>query len=306
MAGEGVFGTMLGRFGSGFTDERDRQMKMAQIEMQNKRQAAMDADHMQTSALQRAVGTFNMGAPERQQAEFDHKQKAAHGMILQRFGEKESGGVDFRPGMDYAAQYDNLLGNERAAATAKAADERMMEGKRFDVANRAPLAPNNYDEVKRHNLAMERLAGQRATTGGVQGQRIQATYKKQAQTLDNLQDAIKTYRTQLTNTGIEVMPGAKKSLLTGSYANLKLLAKEAANLGALTGPDVKILEELFNDPATLTSAGLNVLQGGQRAKGLLDQLGQYESIIKGNRSRLEQNYGEQAARPSVRLPNEDY
>jgi hypothetical protein len=146
----------------------------------------------------------------------------------------------------------------------------------------------------------------RPAAGGQQAARIQATYKKQAQTLDNLTDAIATYRAQLTDSGIEVMPGEKKSLLTGSYANLKLLAKEAANLGALTGPDVKILEELFNDPATLASGGLNILQGGQRAKGLLSQLDQYESIIKGNRSRLEQNYGDAATTGTPSQDQQDW
>jgi hypothetical protein len=147
---------------------------------------------------------------------------------------------------------------------------------------------------------MEDLARGRAGTGGAQSARLQAIYQKQSQTLDNLKDAIKTYRGQLKSSGVEVMPGEKKSLLTGAYANLKLLAKEAANLGALTGPDVKILEELFNDPATLTSGALNVLQLGRRAKGLEGQLDQYESIIKGNRSRLEQNYQQQV---QYELPN---
>ncbi len=157
-----------------------------------------------------------------------------------------------------------------------------------------PVTPNNYTEIARHNKATEELARGRARAGGVQSARLRAVYQKQSQTLDNLKDAIATYRTQLKGSGIEVMPGTNKSLLTGSYANLKLLAKEAANLGALTGPDVKILEELFNDPATLGSGALNVLQLGRRSKGLEAQLDQYESIISGNRSRLEQNYQQQA------------
>ena len=164
-----------------------------------------------------------------------------------------------------------------------------------DGSYMVPIAKSNemtpYEQrsldLREQGLADARTRQQQ---GGVQSARIQQTYKKQAQTLDNLDDAIKTYRTQLEKSGIEVMPGEDKSMLTGAYANLKLLAKEAANLGALTGPDVKILEELFNDPATIGSGMLNIVQGGQRAKGLLKQLDQYESIIKGNRSRLEQNY----------------
>lgn len=120
--------------------------------------------------------------------------------------------------------------------------------------------------------------------------RVQETYRKKSAVLDDLNKAIDVYRVQLDSTGIELMPGAARSRLTGSYANLKLLAKEAANLGALTGPDVKILEELFNDPASLASAGMNILESGKRKQSLLEQLDQYRSIINGNRATLEDNY----------------
>jgi len=120
--------------------------------------------------------------------------------------------------------------------------------------------------------------------------RVQETYRKKSAVLDDLNKAIDVYRGQLDATGIELMPGAARSRLTGSYANLKLLAKEAANLGALTGPDVKILEELFNDPASFASAGMNILERGKRKQSLLEQLDQYRSIINGNRATLEENY----------------
>jgi hypothetical protein len=138
---------------------------------------------------------------------------------------------------------------------------------------------------------------------------VQETYRKKSAVLDDLNKAIDVYRGQLDATGIELMPGAARSRLTGSYANLKLLAKEAANLGALTGPDVKILEELFNDPASFASAGMNILERGKRKQSLLEQLDQYRSIINGNRATLEENYrrememsGGEAAAPAGAAP----
>ena len=130
----------------------------------------------------------------------------------------------------------------------------------------------------------------------------QNTFKAKETVLNNLKDAIARYRDQLTATGVELMPGDAKSLLTGAYSNLKLLAKEAANLGALTGPDVMILEELVNNPASAGSAFQNVLQGGGRAESMLKQLGQYESIIEGQRNRLREQFGAPQAKQYV-VPN---
>jgi hypothetical protein len=137
-------------------------------------------------------------------------------------------------------------------------------------------------------------------------QRMASTYAAQNRSIDDTLDAIKTYRKQLMESGVEVMPGVAKSKLTGAYSNLKLKAKEAANLGALTGPDVVILEELFNNPATLGAAAKNILTGGRQKEALLAQLDQYEQIVKSGKARLDQNYTAQSAtkeRERFQLPN---
>lgn len=135
--------------------------------------------------------------------------------------------------------------------------------------------------------------------------RVAATFRSQSRSIDDTLDAIKIYRDQLSKSGVEVMPGESKAKLTGAYSNLKLKAKEAANLGALTGPDVVILEELFNDPATLGAGVKNVLTGGKQKKALLAQLDQYEQIVRSGQARLKQNYeGQEAttARAAYTLP----
>jgi len=53
MAGEGVFGSLLGQFSSGFEGEQDKQKK-------EKRQAMLDAQGAESSAMQRALQTFQL------------------------------------------------------------------------------------------------------------------------------------------------------------------------------------------------------------------------------------------------------
>lgn len=137
-------------------------------------------------------------------------------------------------------------------------------------------------------------------------QRLRSTYSAQNRSIDDTLDAIETYRKQLKASGVEVKPGAAKSRLTGAYANLKLKAKEAANLGALTGPDVVILEEMFNDPTALGTVAKNLITGGGQKAALLAQLDQYENIVKSGKARLDQNYQAQTAqqaREKYVLPN---
>lgn len=85
---------------------------------------------------------------------------------------------------------------------------------------------------------------------------------KKLTSLSNLYQLSSTYKNLVDTYGFKAT-GANKTLLDNSYADLKIAYKEAANLGALTGPDVSIIEEAIK-PASGATNYLNYkLSGGQ-------------------------------------------
>lgn len=85
---------------------------------------------------------------------------------------------------------------------------------------------------------------------------------KKLTSLSSLYQLSNTYKTLVDTYGFNAT-GANKTLLDNAYADLKIAYKEAANLGALTGPDVGIIEEAIK-PASGAKNYLNYrLSGGK-------------------------------------------
>lgn len=85
---------------------------------------------------------------------------------------------------------------------------------------------------------------------------------KKLTSLSGLYQLANTYKTLVDTYGFNAT-GANKTLLDNAYADLKIAYKEAANLGALTGPDVGIIEEAIK-PASGAKNYLNYrLSGGK-------------------------------------------
>jgi hypothetical protein len=66
--------------------------------------------------------------------------------------------------------------------------------------------------------------------------------------------------------GIEILPTDAKRRMESVYSDLKVQLKELANLGALTGPDMAIIEQQLKDPTSL----MNAFQ----AQGVLESIDQ--------------------------------
>lgn len=117
-------------------------------------------------------------------------------------------------------------------------------------------------------------------------------FRTKSMALKNLRAAIDSYGELLDQYGVEVVPGTEAySLLSSADANIRLQAKEANALGALTGPDVEILGKLFGDATGPKAAALNALTLGNRSNALAAQLEQYKSIVRGNQAQLNATYG---------------
>lgn len=86
---------------------------------------------------------------------------------------------------------------------------------------------------------------------------------KKLVSLSGLYQKSKTYKNLVDTYGFKA-EGEAKSLIDRAYADLKISYKEAANLGALTGPDVALLEEAIKPTSGGAIAYLNYkLAGGK-------------------------------------------
>lgn len=85
---------------------------------------------------------------------------------------------------------------------------------------------------------------------------------KKLTSLSNLYQLSNTYKNLVDTYGFNAV-GANKTLLDNAYADLKIAYKEAANLGALTGPDVGIIEDAIKPASGATNYLKYKIAGGK-------------------------------------------
>lgn len=108
--------------------------------------------------------------------------------------------------------------------------------------------------------------------------------KKKLDTLTSLLSTITTYETLVDDYGIELF-GKNTALLDNAYNNLVIAWKDAAELGALTGPDVQIIEGALLPSTGARGVRTYLMSGG--ADGILSQIDQMKTTLKNN---AERNY----------------
>lgn len=98
----------------------------------------------------------------------------------------------------------------------------------------------------------------------------------------NLLDAAKNYESLLDKYGYQIT-GANRTQLESAYKDLSIKYKEAAKLGALTGPDMNLIEGVIN-PTTGVMASItgNTIRGGK--EGAQKALGQLRENLKNDAS----------------------
>lgn len=93
---------------------------------------------------------------------------------------------------------------------------------------------------------------------------------KKLVSLSGLYQKSQTYKNLLDTYGFQAV-GPEKAKLDQAYADLKIAYKEAANLGALTGPDVTLLEEAIKPASGATNLLNYKLSGGKKGvSGAID------------------------------------
>lgn len=103
--------------------------------------------------------------------------------------------------------------------------------------------------------------------------------------INELTGALNTYETALRDAGgaSSMALGEKRAKLQAAYTSLKMGLKNAFELGALTGPDVAVLEGMLIDP---TSPKLMLIGD----KGVTEQIAQTRSYLKNREGALESTY----------------
>lgn len=142
-------------------------------------------------------------------------------------------------------------------------------------------------EAARTTVARNRLAIEQAKKGGISGGKVPAEIQRQQLALRSLDSGIEAYKTALDNIdprSFDQLDSGKQATIKSMLADLIISWKEAAALGALTGPDVAMIERTLTDPFSVKGAWygkkglsnqLEVARGalGRRAKALEDQYG---------------------------------
>lgn len=94
---------------------------------------------------------------------------------------------------------------------------------------------------------------------------------KKMTTLSDLKTSAMAYQALVNQYGLQ-QTGAGRTLLENAYAELQIKWKEAANLGALTGPDLQLIQDSVK-PATGFRAAQTALTGGGAA-GIISGINQ--------------------------------
>lgn len=105
---------------------------------------------------------------------------------------------------------------------------------------------------------------------------FQTTTKEQTEqerARERLFRAVTRARELVNEYGIVVTPGVAQDQLSAAFTNLQMQYKDAAGLGALTGPDMDLIEKALGDPTAFTQ----LLRGGKA--GVLAKLSEAERAL---------------------------
>lgn len=108
---------------------------------------------------------------------------------------------------------------------------------------------------------------------------------KKLQSLKDLKNKLQAYREVAAQPAGFDIYGSRKATLDSLYADLKIAYKDAAGLGALTGPDLTILSEAIKPMSGISNLAGYLTSGGQ--KGVLNSIDQ---AVKAAQKAADTNY----------------
>lgn len=112
------------------------------------------------------------------------------------------------------------------------------------------------------------------------------TVKGQQSALMNMKKAITALREAVSKGGMAVMPGKHQDEIKALQTNLQIQYKEAANLGAITGPDMELINNALGSPTSLYQ---KIVRGGK--EGVLKSLEAAEQSLRDRAKTMKSVYG---------------
>jgi hypothetical protein len=126
-----------------------------------------------------------------------------------------------------------------------------------------------------------------------------AELRKQALALDDLNNALNALQKDVEQNGLQVLSvGEGGGKQASTYNQLLIKMKEAANLGALTGPDMALMLKTIGDPTKVITA----IKGGGGPKYFLGQLNSYRQMTTQKRNLLSSKLPGGQVKPRVYDP----
>lgn len=217
---------------------------------------------------------------------------------------------------EFRAQEARALAEQRAEAAALAQKEKLesierekerdralrMSMAQFAVANRPAAAPHTQiaygqdgkgylvDMTGRGQPQPLENIGKMPAAGGAGG-KLPVQAQKVQSSLQNLESGLNAYETLLKDynpQNADALTPAKRAAIGTAFTDLQMRLKEAYELGAITGPDMSVLQSAITDP---TSAW-GMLKGGIAGRDTFNaQIGQSKAALNRQKRNFEQQFG---------------
>lgn len=137
-------------------------------------------------------------------------------------------------------------------------------------------------------------SGAGAGAGGklpVGAQKVQSSLQNLESGLNAYEKLLKSYDPQNT----DALTPDKRAAIGTAFTDLQMRLKEAYDLGAITGPDMTVLQSALTDP---TSAW-GTVKGGVTGRGTFEaQIGQSKAALNRQKRNFEQQYGIELPAPA--------
>ena len=150
------------------------------------------------------------------------------------------------------------------------ARERMIQQRVLTAPQNMPMSPEVFQQRK--DLQTTQVPGA-------------AAVKSKSLSLKNLEDSLTSYEAELDRIG-PVLPfqTEKGAKLQSLFTDLQMQTKNLYELGAITGPDLELLNKALTDPT-----GIPANWAGKNA--LLEQLKVMKSVVRRSKNNLTETYG---------------
>lgn len=175
------------------------------------------------------------------------------------------------------------------------------EQTRAQIAASKASAAASYASAEKSRAELAAAKDKSSLTDDQQNKIANSAEAKAIAAGQKLTDKLLAYEDIVKKYGFQAV-GTEKAAIDAAYADLKIAYKDAAGLGALTGPDVKILEEAIKPSSGVLSYPGYALSGGQEGvlKSISTVRSNTEKEIKNNQDRLRAQWGEHADDPYVK------